>query len=144
MGKGEIARYEEFSFSHIVFKRLVSQGPQKASLCGNGLTPLKKKPFENIMGRGENAGNQHFLLFSEGFLPIRKRMSIIKLHLFCCLQMLSIWTILNICRLVKSYWCFLTESVDLIMLYRVFEKELQEKIVMCSDCCNIHIIESIL
>ena len=23
----------------------------------------KKKPFENIMGKGENAGNQHFLLF---------------------------------------------------------------------------------
>ena len=26
-----------FSFSHIVFKRLVSQGRQKLSLCGNGL-----------------------------------------------------------------------------------------------------------
>ena len=27
-----------FSFSHSVFKRLVSQGHQKVSLCGNGLT----------------------------------------------------------------------------------------------------------
>ena len=27
-----------FSFSHSVFKRLVSHGRQKASLCGNGLT----------------------------------------------------------------------------------------------------------
>ena len=27
------------------------------------LTTLKKEPFENIMGKGENAGNQHFLLF---------------------------------------------------------------------------------
>ena len=26
-----------FSFSHSVFKRLVSQGCQKVSLCGNGL-----------------------------------------------------------------------------------------------------------
>ena len=26
-----------FSFSHSVFKRLVSQGRQKVSLCGNGL-----------------------------------------------------------------------------------------------------------
>ena len=26
-----------FSFSHNVFKRLVSQGRQKVSLCGNGL-----------------------------------------------------------------------------------------------------------
>ena len=32
--KGEIARY----FSHSVFKRLISQGRQKLSLCGNGLT----------------------------------------------------------------------------------------------------------
>ena len=27
-----------FSFSHCVFKRLVSKGHQKVSLCGNGLT----------------------------------------------------------------------------------------------------------
>ena len=55
VGKGEIARSEQFllfpqcfqkakllvtsnfSFSHSVFKRLLSQGRQKASLCGNGL-----------------------------------------------------------------------------------------------------------
>ena len=37
VGKGEIARYEQFSFSHSVFKMLVSQGRQKVSLCGNGL-----------------------------------------------------------------------------------------------------------
>ena len=24
---------------------------------------LEKKPFENIVGKAENAGNQHFLLF---------------------------------------------------------------------------------
>ena len=29
-----------FSFSHIVFKRLVSKGRQKVSLCGNGLSKL--------------------------------------------------------------------------------------------------------
>ena len=28
-----------------------------------------KKPFENIVGKGENAGNQHFLLFPPCFLP---------------------------------------------------------------------------
>ena len=36
MGKGEIVT-SNFSFSHSVFKRLVSQGRQKVSLCGNGL-----------------------------------------------------------------------------------------------------------
>ena len=31
---------------------------------------LKKKPFENIVGKGENAGNQHFLLSRQCFLLI--------------------------------------------------------------------------
>ena len=33
---------------------------------------LKKKPFENIVGKGENAGNQHFLLFPV-FYPSQKK-----------------------------------------------------------------------
>ena len=33
------------------------------------LTNLRKKPFENIVEKGENAGNQHFLLFPQCFLP---------------------------------------------------------------------------
>ena len=37
VGKGEIACYEQFLLFHSVFKRLVSQGHQKVSLCGNGL-----------------------------------------------------------------------------------------------------------
>ena len=27
------------------------------------LSALRKRPFENIIGKGENAGNQHFHLF---------------------------------------------------------------------------------
>ena len=38
MGKKEkLLVMSSFSFSHSVFKRLVSQGRQKVSLCGNGL-----------------------------------------------------------------------------------------------------------
>ena len=33
------------------------------------LTTLDKKAFENIVGKGENAGNQHFLLFPQCFQP---------------------------------------------------------------------------
>ena len=44
------------------------------------LKTLKKTPFENIVGKGENAGNQHFLLFPKCFLPIRKRISVFRLH----------------------------------------------------------------
>ena len=36
------------------------------------LTTLRKKPFENMMGKGENAGNQHFFLFPQCFLPFPK------------------------------------------------------------------------
>ena len=37
VGKGEVACTSNFSFSHNVFKRLLSQTRQKVSLCGNGL-----------------------------------------------------------------------------------------------------------
>ena len=32
------------------------------------LMALYKTPIENIMGKGENAGDQHFLLFPQCFL----------------------------------------------------------------------------
>ena len=41
VGKGEIACTSNFSFSHNVFKRLLSQTHQKVSLCGNGSTDDK-------------------------------------------------------------------------------------------------------
>ena len=93
VGKGEIARYEQCLLFPSVFKRLVSQGRQKVSLCGNGLTIYQTTSFwprpnskhlqttihmllkwrfvfdraENIVGKGENAGYQHFLLFPQCF-----------------------------------------------------------------------------
>ena len=36
VGKGEIACTSNFSFSHNVFKRLLSQTHQKVGMCGNG------------------------------------------------------------------------------------------------------------
>ena len=30
----------------------------------------EREPFEKLVGKGENAGNQHFVLFPQGFLPI--------------------------------------------------------------------------
>ena len=52
------------------------------------LTTLGKKPFENIVGKGENAGNQHFLLFPQCFQLFQKQISFLWSHFFCCLQML--------------------------------------------------------
>ena len=68
-------------------KTLVNSFPHNSRL----LTSLEKKAFEKIVGKGENAGNQHFLLFPQFFTPIQKRISVLKLHLFYHLQMLSIW-----------------------------------------------------
>ena len=34
---------------------------------------LNKKAFENIVGKGTNAGNQHFLLFHNVFYPVRRK-----------------------------------------------------------------------
>ena len=37
---------------------------------------LEKKSFENIVGKGENAGNQHFLLISQSFLSIEQQIKV--------------------------------------------------------------------
>ena len=92
----------------------------KILLSGNGLTlyhtiptyyDCYKKPFKNTVEKGENAGDQHFLLFPQCFLPMSKRISVFKSHLFCRLPLLSIWTSLKICRLAWI-WAeeFLTHS----------------------------------
>ena len=57
--------------------------------------------FENIVGKEENAGNQHFLLFPQCFLPIQKQTLTFELHLLCRLQILLIWASLKFCYLVK-------------------------------------------
>ena len=44
VGKREITCTSNFSFSHNVFKRLLSQSCQKVSSCGNGLTLSQKSP----------------------------------------------------------------------------------------------------
>ena len=54
------------------------------------LATPRKKPFEN-MGKEENVGNQHFLLYPQCFHANQNQISSFKLHLLCRLQMLSIW-----------------------------------------------------
>ena len=47
------------------------------------LTTLQKRPIENILGKGENAGNQHFLLFQQCFLPAPEQILNFQSHLYC-------------------------------------------------------------
>ena len=37
------------------------------------LTSPRKRAFENILEEGENAGNEHFLLFPKCFLPFQSQ-----------------------------------------------------------------------
>ena len=47
---------------------------------------LPTELWGSAAGKGENAGNLHFLPFQQCFLPFSSQGH------FCCLQMLSIWT----------------------------------------------------
>ena len=68
--------WKDVKFCHLTFSTLSQL-----------LTTLRKKPFENIAGKGENAGNQHFLLFLQCFLHISKQISIFQLPFSCiCFQ----------------------------------------------------------
>ena len=77
------------------------------------LTTLKNKHFENIEGKGEDAGNQHFLLFPQCFLPFPEQISIFQPYLFRRLQLLSNSTSLKTCHLGKSSEGFLGSSPKL-------------------------------
>ena len=69
------------------------------------------KCFENIGGKGENAGNEHFLFFPQYFLPFPIKKLTFESHLFYRLQMLSIRTGLKFCRLaVGDSWLSHTSS----------------------------------
>ena len=43
----------------------------------------------------------HFLLLPQCFLLVPRRVSVFKSHLFCCLQKLSFWNSIKVCRLVN-------------------------------------------
>ena len=64
---------------------------------------LKKEPYENIVGKEENAGNQHSLLFPQCFLCYPEQILPFGSTLICRLQMLLIWTSMKFCCLVKGY-----------------------------------------
>ena len=56
-----------FSFSQIVFKKLVLQTRKNQGLFGKGLKALVEKALENIEIEGETSGIHHFLCFPPVF-----------------------------------------------------------------------------
>ena len=57
---------------------------------------------DNIVGKGQNASNLHFIGFPQCFLPYEREILSLGPHFNCCLQMLSIWTSLRFCHVIKS------------------------------------------
>ena len=80
--KEKLLVMSNFSYSHSVFKRLVLQTRKNQGLFGKGLTlyhtimTLQKKAFENIVGKGEKACNQHFLLSHNVIYSFHKKTSL--------------------------------------------------------------------
>ena len=85
---------------------------------------LERNHFENIVGKGENAGNQHFLLFPQCFLYLPRQISILWSHLFCRLQMCLMWTDVKLSfgKELKTAWlsgCSFTR-----MMHNILRKSL--------------------
>ena len=68
MGKGEIARYEQFLFFPQCFQKAYFPGASKGVIVWEWVKRKKE-------GKGENAGDQHFLLFRQCFLSHGRQMS---------------------------------------------------------------------
>ena len=78
VGKGEIARYQQFLLFPWCFQKTCTADTNQG-LLGKGLRYYKDSsnfyytiltvinPMENNVGEGENACNQHFLLFTQYF-----------------------------------------------------------------------------
>ena len=101
------------------------------------LTNLKERTSKNIIGKGENTVNQHYLLFPQYFLPKGENagnqhillsphcfllyvISIFISHFFCHLQMKLIWTILN--PFPNKPWFLRVCSTSLLKTLREKEK----------------------
>ena len=63
---------------------------------------LEKKHFEITVGKGENTGNQYFLLFPKCLLPHQRKVPSFESKRKCCLKMLTIWSSLKSCPLEKG------------------------------------------
>ena len=84
--------------SYLSYCRKLS--PSRSIKCRNvweNVNDTEKEAFEKIVGKGENAGNQHFFPFPQCFLPFLKQSSVLFFgsHLFCCLQCLSNWLLVG-------------------------------------------------
>ena len=75
------------------------------------------KTFENIVGKGENAGNQHFLLFLQCFPPFLKEILIFSVIFILLSANTFNLDQSKICCFIKSYFVQGWNIILTIMLY---------------------------
>ena len=92
VGKREIAHYEQFLLFPQCFQKACFLGVSKGVIVWEWVyslpcpqsrlsTTLRKQALEKNVGIGENAGNQHFLLFLQCFLLYRREKSSLQQYL---------------------------------------------------------------
>ena len=95
MGKGEIARYEQFLLCQQCFQNACFPGASKGVIVWEWIKELNFVAciwVLNLVEKEENTGNQHVLLFPQCFLLFREKIS----HFSNSLQMLSIFVMSKI------------------------------------------------
>ena len=82
------------------FPTICLQGSWNSELCGKRLTTLSqifttlnKEPFENIVKKEENAGNQHVQFFPQWLKSCKEQILPYESPFICHLQMFIIWTL---------------------------------------------------
>ena len=81
------------------------------------LTTVRKKALENIVGKRENVGNQHVFAFLTITSALQKSIFFFfggggHNYLFCCLQMILIWTGSKFLSFGKHLQNVLTQSAQ--------------------------------
>ena len=70
VGKGEIARYEQFSFFHSVFKRLVLQTRKNQGLFGKGLSNVQNPRFRYNLGKINSRKRPSYIILPSLILSV--------------------------------------------------------------------------
>ena len=76
-------------------------------LCKKGVNSLphnflRKKPFENIVGKGENAGNHHFLLIPQYFLLFPQKSLFFSHNFYVVCKVFRIGLVYDLYTFLKS------------------------------------------
>ena len=87
---------------------------------------LGKKPIENIVGKGENAGNQQFLLYPQCFL-LDQKTEIIILAIFVVCNFFKFGSVQKNCHLVMSLITLISSDALLLFSLLLLVLEIHSK-----------------